>query len=45
LVESSNGSENNFQDISSQFRDVLRLDSYALNQRPEVCSYYLESLF
>ncbi|KAH0859372.1 hypothetical protein HID58_087633 [Brassica napus] len=36
LVESSNGLENNFQDISSQFRDVLRLDSYALNQRPEL---------
>ncbi|CAH8339302.1 unnamed protein product [Eruca vesicaria subsp. sativa] len=37
VVESSNGSntsENNFQDISSQFRDVLRLDSNALNQKP-----------
>ncbi|KAF3566854.1 hypothetical protein DY000_02016944 [Brassica cretica] len=45
VVESSNGSENNFQDISSQFRDVLRLDSYALNQRPEVCSYYLDVYF
>ncbi|KAL1206630.1 hypothetical protein V5N11_027194 [Cardamine amara subsp. amara] len=31
----SNHSENNFQDISSQFRDVLRLDSHALNQKPE----------
>ncbi|CAH8389395.1 unnamed protein product [Eruca vesicaria subsp. sativa] len=38
VVESGNGSntsENNFQDISSQFRDALRLDSSALNQKPE----------
>ncbi|ESQ43133.1 hypothetical protein EUTSA_v10012857mg [Eutrema salsugineum] len=42
VVESGNGdylrsntSENNFQDISSQFRDALRLDSNALNQKPE----------
>ncbi|KAG7537801.1 hypothetical protein ISN44_As13g016480 [Arabidopsis suecica] len=31
----SNQSENNFQDISSQFRDVLRLDSHTHNQKPE----------
>ncbi|CAF1896937.1 unnamed protein product [Brassica napus] len=40
VVESGNGSntsENNFQDISSQFRDALRLDSNALTQKPEVC--------
>lgn len=38
VVESGNGSntsENNFQDISSQFRDALRLDSVAINQKPE----------
>ncbi|KAF8056716.1 hypothetical protein N665_1269s0003 [Sinapis alba] len=38
VVESGNGSntsENNFQDISSQFRDALRLDSNALTQKPE----------
>ncbi|KAL0728923.1 hypothetical protein Bca4012_025016 [Brassica carinata] len=38
IVESGNGSntsENNFQDISSQFHDALRLDSNALNQKPE----------
>ncbi|XP_010482771.1 PREDICTED: ninein isoform X3 [Camelina sativa] len=37
-VKSGNGpnhSENSFQDISSQFRDALRIDSNALNQRPE----------
>ncbi|XP_023642122.1 uncharacterized protein LOC17875623 isoform X2 [Capsella rubella] len=33
-----NHSENNFQDISSQFRDALRIDSNALNQRPETNS-------
>ncbi|CAH2070076.1 unnamed protein product [Thlaspi arvense] len=32
IVESGNGG---FQDISSQFRDALRLDSNALNQKPE----------
>ncbi|CAH2070068.1 unnamed protein product [Thlaspi arvense] len=32
IVESGNG---DFQDISSQFRDALRLDSNALNQKPE----------
>ncbi|KFK26988.1 hypothetical protein AALP_AA8G319700 [Arabis alpina] len=31
----SNRSESSFQDISSQFRDVLRLDSHTLNQKPE----------
>jgi hypothetical protein len=31
----SNQSENNFQDISSQFRDALRLDSHSQNQKPE----------
>ncbi|KAL0710289.1 hypothetical protein Bca4012_017267 [Brassica carinata] len=35
VVESGNASENNFQDISSQFRDALRLDSSAINQKPE----------
>ncbi|KAJ0261693.1 hypothetical protein HA466_0047640 [Hirschfeldia incana] len=38
VVESGNGSntsENSFQDISSQFRDALRLDSIAINQKPE----------
>ncbi|KAL1206626.1 hypothetical protein V5N11_027190 [Cardamine amara subsp. amara] len=42
VVKSGNGdylgpnhSEKNFQDISSQFRDALRLDSSALNQKPE----------
>ncbi|CAH8279553.1 unnamed protein product [Arabidopsis lyrata] len=30
-----NHAENNFQDISSQFRDALRIDSNALNQKPE----------
>ncbi|XP_010482761.1 PREDICTED: uncharacterized protein LOC104761381 [Camelina sativa] len=41
-VESGNGDyngsnhlENNIQDISSQFRDALRLDSHAHNQKPE----------
>ncbi|KAJ4911380.1 Uncharacterized protein Rs2_06001 [Raphanus sativus] len=40
IVESGNGSNtsannNTFQDISSQFRDALRLDSNALTQKPE----------
>ncbi|WZZ32013.1 hypothetical protein YC2023_015414 [Brassica napus] len=46
VVESGNGSntsENNFQDISSQFRDALRLDSNALTQKPEVCTLCLKS--
>ncbi|CAN8252778.1 unnamed protein product [Cochlearia groenlandica] len=31
----SNRTENSFQDISSQFRDALKIDSNALNQKPE----------
>ncbi|EOA13163.1 hypothetical protein CARUB_v10026186mg [Capsella rubella] len=51
-VESGNGDyngsshlENNFQDISSQFRDALRLDSHAHNSKPEVCNAHITSQF